>query len=114
MRKRAIVRRIEALEACVEERTGEAPGQDPAAYWKTVLALPRRAANDQAEEAEAEASLCRRRRHAVRTITSGRPHVICLVLPDSAICPDRHAKGFFAGVPKVTECDRFRPTVDAA
>ena len=114
MRQRALLRRIEALEARVGETTGEAPGQDPAAYWETVLALPRRAANDQADEAEAEASLCRRCRHAVRTVTSGRPHVICLMLPDSAICPDRHADRFFAGVPQVTECDRYRPTADAA
>ena len=114
IRRRALLRRIEILEARVDERTGEAPDQDPAAYWEMVLALPRRATNDQVEEAEAEASLCRRCRHAVRTVTSGRPHVICLVLPDSAICPDRHADGFFAGVPQVTECDRYRPTVGAA
>ena len=114
MRQRALVRRIEALEARIETRTGESPHQDPAAYWETVLGLPRRAANDQADEAEAEASLCRRCRHAVRTVTAGRPHVICLVLPDSAICPDRHADRFFAGVPQVTVCDRFQPTADAA
>ena len=113
MRQRSLLRRIEALEARIEIRTGESPHQDPAAYWETVLALPRRAANDQADEAEAEASLCRRCRHAVRTITSGRPQVICLLLPDAVICPGRHADSFLAGVPQITECGRFRPIEDA-
>jgi len=108
IRKRAVLRRIDALEARVEELLGEVPGQDPAKYWEAVLALPRRAANDESDEAKAEASLCLRCRRAARTIISGRPHVICQILPDAAVCPDRQAKFFFAGVPRVTECGQFR------
>lgn len=109
MRRQALERRVEALEARVDELTGDAADQDPVAYWETVLALPRRATKGQAEAEDAEASLCRRCRRAVRTITSGRPQVICLLLPDNAICPDRDSDRFFAGIPRVTECGHFRP-----
>ena len=100
-RRRSLLRRIEALEARVEELSGESPVQDPAGYWELVQALPRRATHDQAEEAKAEASLCRRCRRAVRTINSGRPHVICLVVPDATICPDRQANRFLPAFPRL-------------